>query len=206
LQLARAAGVKLHITRLSSAAGLAMIEEAKHAGVAVTCDISINHLHLCDIDIGYFNSHCHLVPPLRTQSDREALARALADGRIDALCSDHTPVDDDAKQQPFSEAEPGATGLELLMPLAVKWAQDRNLPLSRAISRVTVDAARIMGIAAGTLSVGASADVCLFSTGGMHKVTRESLKSQGKNTPFLGLMLEARVEKTLIDGQVVWGG
>jgi len=205
LELAQATGVKLHITRISSAAGLALIDTARQRGVAVSCDVSINHLHLCDIDIGYFNSHCHLMPPLRSQSDREALARGLADGRIDALCSDHTPVDDDGKQIPFSEAEPGATGLELLAPLAVKWAQDRKLPISRAIARVTVDAARIMGLPAGTLSVGAAADVCLFKTDDPHRITRESLKSQGKNTPFLSLELDTRVVMTLVDGQVVFG-
>jgi dihydroorotase len=205
LQLAQAAGVKLHITRISSAAGLKLIEEARAEGVAVSCDISINHLHLCDIDIGYFNPNCHLVPPLRTTSDRDALSRGLADGRIDALCSDHTPVDDDAKQLPFSDAEPGATGVELLLPLAVKWAQDKKLPVSRAIARVSCDAARIIGIPAGTLSVGAAADVCVFKTGAMHRVSRASLKSQGKNTPFLGLALDAQVTMTLIDGQVVFG-
>ena len=205
LQLAQATGVALHITRISSAAGLALIDAARAQGVRVTCDMSINHLHLCDIDIGYFNSQCHLVPPLRSQSDREALSRGLAEGRIDALCSDHSPVDDDAKQQPFSEAEPGATGLELLLPLAVKWAQDRKLPLTTAIARVTVNAARIMGLEAGSLSVGAAADVCLFKTDEPHRITRASLKSQGKNTPFLGLELDTRVHMTLVDGQVVFG-
>lgn len=204
LQLARSTGVKLHITRLSSAAGLALIDSARAQGVSVSVDVSINHLHLCDIDIGYFNSHCHVRPPLRSHSDRDALSRGLSDGRINALCSDHSPVDDDAKQQPFSEAEPGATGLELLLPLAVKWAEQAKQPLSAAISRVTVDAARIMGVSAGTLSVGASADVCLFKTQEPHRITRASLKSQGKNTPFLGLELETRAHMTLVDGQVVF--
>jgi dihydroorotase len=125
LELARTTGARLHITRLSSAAGLALIDQARADGMDVTCDVSINHVHLCDMDIGYFDPNCHLIPPLRSQRDREALARGLAEGRINALCSDHTPVDDDGKQTPFSESEPGATGLELLLPLTLKWAADR---------------------------------------------------------------------------------
>ena len=117
LQLAKATGTRLHITRISSAAGLALIEQARAEGIDVSCDISINHLHLCDADIGWFDTACHLVPPLRSRADRDALSQALADGRINALCSDHTPVDDDSKLKPFSESEPGATGLELLLPL-----------------------------------------------------------------------------------------
>jgi dihydroorotase len=204
LQLARATGAALHVTRLSSAAGLQLIDEARARGVKVTCDVSIQHLHLCEIDIGYFDPHCHLIPPLRTASDREALAQGLAEGRIDALCSDHTPVDDDAKQRPFSEAEAGATGLELLLPLTLKWAQSRGLSLPAALARITVDAARILGVKAGTLSVGAAADVCIFQLGAPWRVTRDRLKSQGKNTPFLGHFLEADVRTTLVDGQVVF--
>ena len=89
----------------------------------MTCDVAVHHVHLCEMDIGYFDAQCHLVPPLRSVRDRDALRAALADGTIDAICSDHTPVDDDAKQLPFAEAEPGATGLELLLPLTLKWAQ-----------------------------------------------------------------------------------
>jgi dihydroorotase len=181
-----------------------MIDEARARGLSVSCDISINHLHLCDVDIGYFNSQCHLVPPLRSSADREALSRALAEGRIDALCSDHSPVDDDAKQLPFSDAEPGATGVELLLPLAVKWATDRKRPLIDALARITHGPAKIMGLDAGTLSVGAPADVCIFKTGLPNRISRERLKSQGKNTPFLGHPLDTQVTTTLVDGRVVF--
>lgn len=204
LQLAQATGVNLHITRISSAAGLALIDDARARGVKVSCDISINHLHLCDTDIGYFDANCHLQPPLRAGADRDALVCGLAEGRIDALCSDHSPVDDDAKQQPFSEAEPGATGLELLLPLAVKWATDAGLPFATAIARVTCDAARIMRLDAGHLSVGGAADVCVFNPDAPHRISRDSLVSQGKNTPFLGHQLDTRVELTLVEGKVVF--
>ncbi len=204
LQLARDTGVRIHITRISSAAALEMIVAARASGIVATCDVSINHLHLSDADIGYFDPHAHLVPPLRDGRDREALRRGLAEGAIDALCSDHTPVDDDAKQVPFGEAEPGATGLELLLPLTLKWAGEMQLSLNTALARVTCDAARVLGMPAGTLSVGAAADICLFDPRGSIRVTRESLKSQGKNTPFLGLELPGRVRCTLIEGHVAF--
>lgn len=204
LQLARDTGVRLHLTRISSAAGLALIEEARQRGVAVTCDVSINHLHLSDVDIGYFNPHCYLLPPLRDGADRDALRRGLKTGAIDAVCSDHTPVDDDAKQVPFGEAEAGATGLELLLPLMLKWAEEMAVPLPQALSRVTVDAARLIGLDTGQLAPGAVADICIFDPQAPFRVTRESLKSQGKNTPFLGLELAGRVSHTLVDGHMVY--
>ena len=207
LELARITGARLHITRLSSAAGLALIDQARAEGMDVTCDVSINHVHLCDMDIGYFNPNCHLVPPLRSQRDREALARGLAEGRIDALCSDHTPVDDDAKQTPFSESEPGATGLELLLPLTLKWADRAGLALLDGLARITSDAAKIVGITkAGHLAVGARADVCVFDPATHVTITREGLRSQGKNTPFLGMELPGKVRYTLVEGQVMFEG
>ncbi|MDR2689882.1 MAG: dihydroorotase [Azoarcus sp.] len=205
LQLARITGARLHITRLSSAQGLELIKAARADGMNVTCDVSINHLHLCDLDIGYFNTHCHLVPPLRSQLDRDALSNGLAEGHIDALCSDHTPVDDDSKQKPFSESEPGATGLELLLPLTLKWANDNGIALTTALARITANAARLVGITkAGHLSPGARADICIFDPAARTHVSREKLKSQGKNTPFLGLDLPGAVRYTLVEGRLMF--
>ncbi len=204
LQLAQLTGARVHIARLSSAAGLLMIKEARAKGLKVSCDVSINHLHLSDRDIGYFDPHCHLLPPLRSLADRDALRQGLADGSIDALCSDHTPVDDDAKQVPFSEAEPGATGLELLLPLTLKWGKEMGLPLTQSLSRITVDAARVLGLKYGRVNVGSPADLCIFDPDAWVTVTRENLKSQGKNTPFMGLELPGKVRYTLVDGNVVF--
>jgi dihydroorotase len=205
LKLAQATGVKLHVTRLSSAAGLALIDQARAEGVDVTCDVAAHHLHLCEIDIGYFNPLCHMDPPLRSQRDREALRVGLAEGRINAVCSDHTPVDDDAKQMPFGESEVGATGLELLLPLTLKWASESKVPLLDALARVTSDAAGIMGVTkGGHLGVGARADVCVFDADEERVVTRATLKSQGKNTPFLGISLPGITRYTLVEGRVMF--
>ena len=205
LELAKITGARLHITRLSSAAGLALIEQARADGMDVSCDVSINHVHLSDMDIGYFNPNCHLIPPLRSQRDREALSQGLAEGRINALCSDHTPVDDDGKQVPFSEAEPGATGLELLLPLTLKWAERAGVPLMDALARITSDPAKIIGITkAGHLSPGARADICVFDPHAHAIISRENLRSQGKNTPFLGLELPGKVRYTLVEGELMF--
>jgi dihydroorotase len=181
-----------------------MIRAARGAGIAVSCDIAAHHLHLCETDIGYFDPHARLDPPLRAARDRDALRAGLADGTVDALCSDHTPVDDDGKQAPFGEAEAGATGLELLLPLTLKWAAETRLPLAQALARVTSDPARVLGVEAGTLGVGRAADICVFDPEARVRITRERLKSQGKNTPFLGAELAGEVRYTLIDGHLAY--
>ena len=204
LQLARETGVRLHICRISSESGVAMVRAAKQQGLPLTCDVSINHIHLSEMDIGFFDANCHLTPPLRSLRDRDALRAGLLDGTIDAICSDHTPVDEDAKQLPFAEAEAGATGLELLLPLALKWAGQGAL--SEALAKVTVQPARILGLDAGHLSVGGPADICVFDPDTYWKIEPAALKSQGKNTPFLSLELQGRVRYTLVDGEFVYQG
>ncbi len=204
LNLARETGARLHICRISSAAGVALIREAKKEGLPLTCDVSMNHIHLSEMDIGFFDSNCHLIPPLRSQRDRDALRAGLLDGAIDAICSNHTPVDDDAKQLPFAEAEAGATGLELLLPLVLKWAQQGKHALAAAIAKVTMEPARILNLDAGHLSIGAAADLCIFDPEKYWKVEATALKSQGKNTPFLGMELQGKVRYTLVNGQIVY--
>ena len=204
LQLARETGVRLHICRISSAAGVAMIREAKKEGLQLSCDVSMNHIHLSEMDIGFFDSNCHLVPPLRNQRDRDALRAGLLEGVIDAICSNHSPVDEDAKQLPFAEAEAGATGLELLLPLMLKWAQQDKQALAEAVAKVTVNPAQILNIDAGHLSLGADADICIFDPACEWKVEAAALKSQGKNTPFLDMALQGKVRYTLVNGQIVY--
>ena len=204
IMLARETGAKVHLCRLSSAEGVSMVRAAKKQGMSITCDVAINHMHLSEMDIGFFDSNCHLVPPLRGLSDRDALRAGLMDGTIDAVCSDHTPVDEDAKLLPFGEAEVGATGLELLLPLTLKWALEMKLPLSTAIAKITVEPAKILGIDAGHLSPATAADLCIFDPNQYWKVEPAALKSQGKNTPFLGMELQGRVKYTLVDGSIVY--
>ena len=205
LRIAKETGAKVHLCRLSTSEGVEMVRAAKKAGQQVTCDVSANHLHLTDFDIGYFDANTHLKPPVRSQRDKTALTNGLADGTIDAICSDHTPVDDDAKLYPFAEAEAGATGLELLLPLTLKWAEDNKLKISDAVKHITQGPANILGVEAGDLSVNASADICVFDPKQYWKIERKALLSQGKNTPFLGLELAGKVKYTLVNGHVVNG-
>ena len=204
LELVRATRARVHVCRLSTAGAVEMMRRAKQEGLPVSCDVAIHHLHLCDMDLGYFDSHCRLEPPLRSQRDRDALARGLAEGAVDCLCSDHAPVDEDGKHLPFAEAEPGATGLELLLPLTLKWGAAYKLPLAATLARITSDPARILGVATGRIATGAPADLALFDPGAAVRVTAESLKSQGKNTPFLGYELAGRVRYTVVAGNVVY--
>jgi dihydroorotase len=210
-ELMRATGARVHLCRISSAAGVALVRQAKDEGLKVSCDVSINSLHLTDVDIGYFDSRMRLSPPLRQQRDRDALREGLADGTIDALVSDHTPVDEDAKTLPFAEAEPGATGLELLLGLALKWGQESGVGLVRALAVLTSEPARVLGPALGTLQASAGqlldggvADVCIFDPQAAWTVTPERLRSQGRNTPFAGRELPGQVRFTIVGGQVAY--
>ena len=204
IRLARETGARLHICRISSLEGVEMVRMAKDQGLPLSCDVSMNHIHLSEMDIGFFDSNCHLIPPLRSLRDREALRQGLKEGVIDAVCSDHTPVDDDAKLLPFAEAEAGATGLELLLPLVLKWAEAMNIPLVKALSRITSNPSSILGLDCGRPSIDSAADICIFDPDCHWKVEPKSLKSQGKNTPFTGLELKGKVRYTLVGGHVVY--
>ena len=210
-ELLKTTNARVHLCRLSSAAGVQLVRQAKAEGLQVSCDVSINSLHLTDADIGFFDSRARLSPPLRQQRDRDALSAALADGTIDALVSDHTPVDEDAKTLPFAEAEPGATGLELLLSLALKWSHDSGVPLARALAVVTSEPARVLGSALGTLQAsvgqiveGGVGDLCIVDPAAGWTVQADALASQGKHTPFSGYELPARVRATLVGGQVAF--
>ncbi len=207
-ELVRNTGARVHLCRLSSAAGIELMRAAKKEGLPVSCDVGAHYIHLTDVDIGYFDSNARLNPPLRSQRDRDAIRQGLLDGTIDVICSDHTPVDDDEKLLPFGEASPGATGLELLLPLALKWVQDsggaRDASLSRAIACMTSEAARVAGLSAGQLGVGSLADICIFDAERHWKVEPSALASQGKHTPFIGYELCGQVMTTLVAGQITF--
>jgi dihydroorotase len=206
-ELMRASGARVHLCRISSAAALDLIRAAKKEGLPVTCDVGVHHLHMTDADIGFFDSNARLTPPLRSQRDRDAIRAAVLDGTVDAVCSDHTPVDDDEKLLPFGEASPGATGLELLLSLMLKWAEEQGggaKTLSTALAKITSDPARTAGLSAGTLARGASADIVLFDPDVRWTVNGAALASQGKHTPFLGYELAGQVRTTIVAGHVAF--
>jgi dihydroorotase len=212
--LMRSTKARVHLCRISSAEGVELVRAAKKEGLSLTADVSINSLHLSDYDIGYFDSRARVTPVLRQQRDRDALRAALADGTIDALVSDHTPIDNDGKALPFAEAESGATGLELLLSLSVKWAQDAGVSVLRALDVLTAQPAKVLGKvqgqseSMGQLHVGGVADLVVFDPEAEWHVTADALHSQGKHTPFAfdmtGMSLPARVKATLVAGRVAY--
>jgi dihydroorotase len=205
LTLAADTGVRLHLRRLSSAAGIAMVKKAQDEGLLVTCDVGIHHLLLSEADIGFFDTQARFDPPLRSLADREKLGEGVASG-VAALCSDHTPLDQDDKLKAFGEARPGATGLELLLPLTLQWATAAGLSLIQALAPLTTHPAAILGRDdLGHLGKGAAADVILFSPETPWEINARTLKSAGKNSPFLGQNVTGKVQTTLVDGRIVLG-
>ncbi|MGP1516414.1 MAG: dihydroorotase [Ottowia sp.] len=201
---------RLHICRLASAKGVALLRQARAEGLNVSADVSIHHLLLTEERIGYYDSAARLLPPLRQEADRAALAAAVADGTIDAIVSDHTPVQADAKQLPFAQAQPGAAALELLLPLALQWGTSAEGPgLMRALAALTHGPARVLGPALaalpeglGQLAAGGVADLCLFDPAACWTADPARLHSQGAATPFAGQRLQGRVRCTLVGGQI----
>jgi dihydroorotase len=209
--LQRSTRARIHLCRLSSAEGLALVRAAKAEGLPVTCDVSVHNLHMIDMDMGFYDSRAHLQPPVRQHADRVALRDGLADGSIDALVSDHNPVEADAKAQPFAESEPGATAVELLLSLSLKWAAEQGLSPVQAVRVLTQGPAQVLGNALGSLQSsvgrlieGGVADVCVFEPDAAWTVNAQNLRSQGKHTPFGGLELPARVRHTLVNGQLAF--
>lgn len=209
-ELQKSSRVRLHLCRISSADGVELVRQAKAQGLPVTCDVSINHVHLTDTDIGFFDSQCRLYPPLRSQRDRDAITQGLLDGTIDAICSDHTPVDDEEKLLPFGQAEPGAVGVELLFSLVYKWAKEHKVPLLDALAKITINPARILQQGApalppcGQLVVGAPADLALVDLDAYWTVSRQTLLSQSAYTPFNQYEIPAKVVMTVVGGHIAW--
>ncbi len=202
LLLVEQTGVRAHFCHISSARALQMIARAQYDGLPVTADVSAHHLHLTEMDIGYFDSNCHVRPPLRTQRDREALVEALATGNVNAICSDHEPHDADAKLAPFAETEAGISALETLLPLALRLSDE--LSLADVIDRITHQPAKILGIDAGTLSLGEKADICIYNPETNWILKTEDMVSAGRNTPFEGWEFKGKVKYTLLNGKIVY--
>lgn len=204
LELIEQTGVRAHFSQLSTARAANMIARARHDGLKVTADVAVHHLYLTDIDVRDYNSACHLIPPLRSERDRDGLRDALKQNTIDAICSDHQPHEPDAKQSPFPDTEPGMSGLDTLLPLVKRLADEKLLTLSQAINSITQAPANILGLEQGKLSVGATADICLFDPNMSWLVSADSLSSAGHNTPFMGWEMHGRASSTLVNGQLVF--
>ncbi len=205
LMLIEQTGVQAHFCHLSAAHSIQMIARAKHDGLPVTMGITPHHLHLTELDIGFFNTQCHVLPPLRTQRDRDGLRAGLTKGCISIICSDHQPHDLDAKLAPFADTEPGISGLETLLPLTLRLVTEGVVPLMDAIAKVTSEPAQILNLTdSGTLNKGARADICIFDPEQHWTVEPEQLLSAGKNTPFAGWELVGKVTHTLLEGRLVY--
>ncbi|CAK0752064.1 Dihydroorotase-like protein [Gammaproteobacteria bacterium] len=204
LVLAEQDGIRIHFILLSAARSVEMVAEAQARGVPVTADVAIHQLHLTELDIANFDAQCHVLPPLRSQYDRDMLRVACAGGIVSAICSDHQPHEPDAKLAPFCETEPGISGLETLLPLGLRLVHDGIFDLSTLISRLSWQPARILGQPYGTLQIGARADVCLFDLNRSWTVDATHLISRGHNTPFHGWKLRGRVVHTLMEGKRVF--
>ena len=204
LALIEQTGVRAHFCQLSSARAISMVAEAQQRGLPVTADVTAHHLHLTEHDIGFFDSQCHVIPPLRSQRDRDTLRQALGNGVISCVCSDHQPHEADAKLAPFIQSEPGISGLETLLPLTIKLVAEGFLDLNTAIAALTCNPAEIIGVDTGHLGIGATADICVFDPTASRLLDPQTMVSNGKNTPFAGWEMPTQVRYTLVGGDIVF--
>ena len=204
LALAEHTQAKVHFRALSTHGAARMLQDAQGAGLAVTADVAAHQLHLTEMDVDGFDARCHVTPPLRTLTDRDALRRAVADGTVAAICSDHQPHEPDAKERPFPETEPGISGLETLLGLTLRLVDEQVLDLASALARVTSGPADILGLPYGRLGIGAPADVCIFDPERHWTLAVARMSSEGRNTPFDGWDFSGRITHTLFNGRVVY--
>lgn len=204
IQLIDMTGVDAHFCQLSTATAIKMVARAQYDGLPITIDVAAHYLFLTELDIGYFNSQCHIRPPLRTQRDQDALRKALVDGTISAICSDHQPHDIDAKLAPFPSTESGISTIETLLPLTLRLVDEGLLELPDAIARITQLPANILGIKAGSLRVKKPADICIFDPELSWQLDDTSMESFGHNSPFIGWEFKGRVTNTFVDGKLVY--
>ena len=206
IRLARLTGGAVHFAHVTTAESLTLIRRAKDEGLSVTCDTAPAYFDLNETAIGDWRTYAKLSPPLRAESDRQAVAAALADGTIDAIASDHAPRDADDKRLPFAQAAAGGTGLATLLGVTLAQVHGGGLSLPRAIEMLTAAPARLLGAPFGTLAKGAQADLCLFDPERAWRVAAGSLPGKAQNTPFDGRALEGRVIGTWKAGRRVFGG
>ncbi len=203
LALVEETGARVHFARLSTARGAELVAEARARGLPVTADVAIHQLFFTELDCVGYDTAFHVRPPFRAQTDRDALRRAVADGAVSAICSDHQPHDPDAKACPFADSEPGISGVETLLALTLRLVDDGLLPLAEAVRRVTQGPASCLQLEAGTLTPGAPADVTVVDPQAVWRVNAPEMRSRGRNTPFLGWELTGRAVTTVVAGEIV---
>lgn len=204
ISLVEDTGARIHFCRLSTARGAELVALAQQRGLPVTADVAAHQLFLTDADIDGFDARCHVMPPLRSAADRDALRQAVADGVIGAICSDHQPHERDAKINPFPLTEPGISALETLLPLTLALVQEGRLAPLAAAARLTLGPARIAGIEAGAIAAGRPADLVLVDPEQRWTLRADHLRSAGRNTPFDGRALRGRAVRTFFRGVEVF--
>jgi dihydroorotase len=203
LTLIEQTGIRAHFCHLTTARAVHMVARARFDGLPVTADVALPYLYLTEVDISDFDSHCHVIPPLRTTQDRLHLREALKRGTLSAISSDHQPHEADAKLRSFPSTEPGISGLDTLLPMSLRLVEAHVIELDELIHRLTAGPAGILGLPFGTLSIGASADVCIFDPNLVWQLNTDTMRSNGHNTPFMGWEMKGRVMHTLLAGNLV---
>ncbi len=206
LLLAEQTGARLHFGQLSSPRAVQMVSDARERGARVSADVAIQQLLLSEDYLQDYDSAYHLIPPLRSEAHRQGLARALAAGALQAICSDHQPQEAAAKEAPFSATEPGMIGLQTLLPLSLQLVEQELISLAEALALLTQGPARVLALDQGQLAVGADADICIFDPDRRWQLNADSNRSRSSNTPFMGQTLKGRVSYTLLAGNVIYQG
>lgn len=204
LLLVEQTGARAHFGQLSCAQSVRMIKQARQNGLEVSADVSIQNLLLCDENLNGFNSDFHLIPPLRSRQDRAGLIQGVIADDIQAICSDHQPQEQAAKEAPFADTEPGMSNLETLLPLSLLLAEQQKIPLIKLIEKLTLAPAKILGLEEGRLAIGSPADLCIFNPDIIWELTPETSYSAGKNSPFMNYPLKGKVTHTIFNGKIVY--
>jgi dihydroorotase len=206
LTLVEMTGARVHFDQLSCAAGLNVLKRAKEKGLPVTAGASIHHLTLNELDIEGYPTFFKVKPPLRNETDRVALADAVASGLIDIISSMHTPQDEESKRLPFEEAASGAVALETLLPAAMQLVHGEYMDLPTLWRALSLNPAKLLGLDTGRMAIGAPADLVLFDPDKPFVLDRTQLHSKSKNTPFDGRRMQGRVMRTFVAGTEVYCG
>ena len=204
IRLLEATGARYHIAQISSRESIDIVRQAKDKGLQVTCGVSSNHLMLNQNDVENYRTFAKLMPPLRTEEDRQALIEAIADGTIDVIVSGHNPQGEDAKRRPFGEAEFGSIGVETLLAAGLTLHHEVKVPLTRLIEAMSTTPARLLGLSAGTLSIGHPADLILIDIDAPWIVDADNLHSRSRNAAIEGRKVQGKVTETIVSGKTVF--